>query len=140
MLSILIINLKRFDSGRTPYSARSVRKCFKRRRKIADEESKDTHMKAQAQMRALAREALKLVKSKAPAIVDEQILAHISDEVSEFTGDIMGKLTNLDAENDKAITMAHGIIRDGLWNETMNQIRKTMLAEADKRITKLFKK
>ncbi len=140
MLSILIINLKKFDSEKMPYSARSARKCSKRRRKIAGEESKDTHMKAQAQMRALAREALKLVKSKAPAIVDEQILAHISDEVSEFTGDIMGKLTNLDAENDKAITMAHGIIRDGLWNETMSQIRKTMLAEADKRITKLFKK
>ena len=140
MSSILIINLKRFDFGRTPCSARSARKYSKRRRKIAGEESKDTHMKAQAQMRALAREALKLVKSKAPAIVDEQILAHISDEVSEFTGDIMGKLTNLDAENEKAITMAHGIIRDGLWNETMNQIRKTMLAEADKRITKLFKK
>ena len=97
-------------------------------------------MKVQAQMRALAREALKLVKSKAPAIVDEQIMAHISDEVSEFTSDIMGKLTNLDAENEKAITMAHGIIRDGLWNETMNRIREIMLAEADIRITKLFKK
>ncbi len=97
-------------------------------------------MKAQEQMRTLAREALNLVRSKAPAIVDEQILLHISDEVAEFTGDIMGKLTTLDAENDKAITMAHGIIRDGLWNETMAQIRKTMLREADKRITKLFKK
>jgi hypothetical protein len=140
MSSISIINLKKFDYGRTPLSVGSDKPCSKRRQKYADEESKDTHMKTQAQMRALAREALKLVKSKAPAIVDEQILAHISDEVSEFTGDIMGKLTNLDAENEKAITMAHGIIRDGLWSETMNQIRKTMLAEADIRITKLFKK
>lgn len=91
-------------------------------------------------MKTLAREALKLVKDKAPAIVDEQILAHMLDEVAEFTGDIMGKLTNLEAENDKAITMAHGIIRDGLFREIMSQINKTMLAEADKRITKLFKK
>ena len=91
-------------------------------------------------MKTLAREALKLVKDKAPAIVDEQILAHMLDEVAEFTGDIMGKLTNLDGENDKAITMAHGIIRDGLFREIMSQINKTMLAEADKRITKLFKK
>lgn len=95
---------------------------------------------SQTKMKTLAREALKLVKDKAPAIVDEQILAHMLDEVAEFTGDIMGKLTNLDAENDKAITMAHGIIRDGLFREIMSQINKTMLAEADKRITKLFKK
>jgi predicted metallo-beta-lactamase superfamily hydrolase len=52
----------------------------------------------------------------------------------------MEKLTNLDAENEKAIVMAHGIIRDGLFTEIMSQINKTMLAEADKRITKLFKK
>ena len=91
-------------------------------------------------MRVLAREALKLVKSRAPAIVEERILPHISDEVAEFTGDIMGKLTNLDPENDKGITMAHGIIRDGLWDETISQIKKIMFAEADKRITKLFKK
>ena len=91
-------------------------------------------------MKALAREALAMVKSKAPAIVDEQILAHMSDEVAEFTGDIMGKLTNLDAENDLAITMVHGIVRDGLFREIISQINKTMLAEADKRITKLFKK
>jgi hypothetical protein len=36
-------------------------------------------------------EAVKLVEAKAPAIVDEQILAHMLDEVAEFTGDIMGK-------------------------------------------------
>jgi len=91
-------------------------------------------------MKALAREALKLVKDKAPAIVDERILAHMLDEVAEFTGDIMGKLTNLDAENDKAITMAHGIIRDGLFSEINGQINKIMLGEADERITKLFEK
>jgi len=91
-------------------------------------------------MKTLAREALKLVKDKAPTIVDEQILPHMLDEVAEFTGDIMGKLTNLDAENDKAITMAHGIIRDRLFSEIMSQINETMLAEADKRITKLFRK
>ncbi|MCX6756317.1 MAG: hypothetical protein NTX85_03180 [Candidatus Nomurabacteria bacterium] len=94
----------------------------------------------QVQMRTLSREAVRLVKDKAPAIVDEQILAHMLDEVAEFTGDIMGKLTNLDAENEKAIVMAHGIIRDGLFQEIINQVTKTMLAEADKRITKLLKK
>jgi len=88
----------------------------------------------------LAREAKTLVESKAPAIVDEQILAHMFDEVAEFTGDIMGKLTNLDADDDKAITMAHGIIYDGLLNETISQIKKVQLKAAGKRIDKLFKK
>ncbi len=97
-------------------------------------------MTNQTQMKALAREALKLVKSKAPAIVDEQILPHMLDEIAEFTGDIMGKLTNLDAENDKAITMAHGIIYDGLMSESIDQIRKTMLNAAGKRFKKLSAK
>ncbi len=91
-------------------------------------------------MRALAREALKLVKDKAPANVEEMILPQLLDDIAEYTGDIMGKLTNLDAENDKAITMAHGIIRDGLFDEILSQIKAVRLKEADKRITKLFKK
>jgi predicted metallo-beta-lactamase superfamily hydrolase len=99
-----------------------------------------TKLEAQAKMRTLSREAVKLVKEKAPAIVDEQILAHLLDEVADYAGDIMGKLTNLDADNEKAIVMAHGIIRDGLFQEIINQVTKTMLAEADKRITKLFTK
>ena len=92
------------------------------------------------QMKALAREALKLVESRAPAIVDEQILAHMLDEVAEFTGDIMGDLTNIDSEDNKAIVMAHGIVRDGLLREIIKQINKDMLAEADKRISTLLEK
>lgn len=95
---------------------------------------------SQTQMKALAREALKLVKDRAPAIVEERILAQAFDEVADYTGELMGKLTNLDAGNEKGITMAHGIIYDGLLTEMISQINKTMLAQADKRITKLFKK
>ena len=97
-------------------------------------------MKTQARMKALAREALTLVKDKAPAIVDERILPEALDEVAHYTGELMGKLTNLDAEDDKAITMAHGIIYDGLLSEIIAQITKVQLTAADKRITKLFKK
>ncbi len=97
-------------------------------------------MATQAQMKALAREALKAVKDKAPINVGEMILPHVLDEVAEFTGDIMGKLTNIDAEDDMAITMAHGIVRDGLLREVIDQLNKIMLDEADERITKLFEK
>lgn len=123
-------------------SAKRGKRNSKSERSFDSSESKNyaTNMTNQTQMRALAREALKLVKAKAPAIVDERILAQALDEVAEYTADIMGKLTNLDAENDKAITMAHGIIRDGLLGEIIDQITKVRLKEADKRITKLFKK
>ena len=93
-------------------------------------------MTTQAKTKALAREALSLVKENAPAIVDERILAHMLDEVAEFTSDIMGKLTNLDADNETNITMAHGIIYDGLLNEVITQIRDTMHAAAGKRLDK----
>lgn len=91
-------------------------------------------------MKALAREALKAVKDKAPINVEEMILPHVLDEIAEFTGEIMGKLTNIDAEDDKSITMAHGIVRDGLIGEVIKQLNKVMLDEADERITKLFEK
>jgi len=96
-------------------------------------------MTTQEKTKALAREALKLVKEKAPAIVDEQILAHMLDEVAEFTGDIMGKLTNVDADNETNITMAHGIIYDGLLQEVIDQIRNTMHNAAEKRLEKFEK-
>jgi hypothetical protein len=75
-------------------------------------------------MKVLAQEARKLVKDKAPAIVDEQILMHMLDEVAEFTGDIMGKLTNLAAEDKEGSDMAFVIIHDGLLTEITNQIKK----------------
>ena len=97
-------------------------------------------MATQAQYKALAREALKAVKDKAPINVEEIILPHVLDEIAEFTGDIMGKLINIDAEDEKCITMAHGIVRDGLLREVIEQLQKVMLEEADERITKLFEK
>lgn len=90
-------------------------------------------------MKALAREALRLVKEKAPSIANERIVPPMLDEIADYTGELMGKLTNLPADDEMAVTMAHGIIRGGLLQETIEQARKIMLEEADKRIKKLFK-
>jgi hypothetical protein len=76
------------------------------------------------QMKVLAREARRLVKDRAPAIVDEQILTHLFDELADYTGDIMGKLTTLAAEDSEGSNMAFGIIHDGLLTEITNQIKK----------------
>lgn len=121
-------------------SAKSDRKGSKSAKNFGNSELESTQMATQAQMKALAREALKSVKDKAPTNVEEMILPHVLDEIAEFTGEIMGKLTNIDAEDDKSITMAHGIVRDGLIGEVIKQLNKVMLDEADERITKLFEK
>lgn len=90
-------------------------------------------------MRILAREALKLTKDKGPAIVDERILPQVLDEIADYTGELMGKLTNLDAENETAVAMVHGIIRDRLITEVIDQLKKDMLADAEKRLKKFSK-
>lgn len=95
---------------------------------------------SQAKARTLAREALSLVKERAPAIVDERIIPEMLDEISHYTGEIMGKLTNLDADNEKNIVMAHGIIHDGLLQEVIDQVRKIQHDAAAKRFDKLSAK
>jgi hypothetical protein len=88
----------------------------------------------------LSKEALKLVLEKAPAIVDEHIIAHAFDEVAEFTGDLMGRLTQIDAEDPKLIALAHQIIRVGLLREMTKQINKELVGLVDNNIRTLFKK
>ncbi len=90
-------------------------------------------------MRLLAREALKLTKGRAPAIVDERILPPVFDEIAHYVGELMGKLTNLPPENEVAIEMVHGIIRDRLIVEIIEQLNKDMHNSATKRL-KTFSK
>lgn len=90
-------------------------------------------------MRLLAREALAVTKDRAPAIVSERILPTVFDEISDYVGEIMGKLTNLPPENETAITMAHGIIRDRLITEIIDQLKNDMLDGAGKRLKKFSK-
>lgn len=81
-------------------------------------------MNKKAQLKILAREARKLVKDKAPAIVDEQILTNLWDELADYTGEIMGKLTTLDTNDKEGSNMAFGIIHEGLVTEITNQLKK----------------
>lgn len=90
-------------------------------------------------MRLLAREALKVVKDKAPAIVDERILPTLLDEISDYVGEIMGKMTTLLPESEVALRMVHGIIWDRLAKEIIEQLQSNMLDNAEKRFSKLPK-
>ena len=90
-------------------------------------------------MRLLAREALKLTKDKAPAIVDERILPEVFDNVAHYVGEIMGKLTTLNGDDQAAVAMVHGIVRDRLIKEIIDQLEKDMRADLDKRLNNFSK-
>ncbi len=84
------------------------------------------------------REATKLVANRAPDIVKERILPQILDDVDDYTGEIMRKLTSVEADDDKAIELCHDIVRDGLLREVIKQVNEVSMTEADARINKLF--
>lgn len=90
-------------------------------------------------LRLLAREALKLTKARAPINVREMILPHLLDEVDEFTRDIAGDLTTLNGDDQTAVTMAYGIVRDRLIKEVIEQLEQSMHEDLDKRLKKFSK-
>lgn len=90
-------------------------------------------------LKILAQEALKLTKHRAPINVREMILPHLLKEVEEFTTDIMEKLTTLNGDDQTAVTMAHGIVRDRLITEIIEQLNETMHEDLHKRLKKFSK-
>lgn len=67
------------------------------------------------------------------------ILPHLLKEVEEFTTDIMEKLTTLNGDDQTAVTMAHGIVRDRLITEIIEQLNETMHEDLHKRLKKFSK-
>lgn len=94
-------------------------------------------MSTQAQYKAVAKEALELAVSKAPANVAEMILPRLLDEVLEYTDDLTSKLTQLDANDEIGVAMARGIIRDRLIKEIVSKLEESMYDDLDQRL-KLF--
>ncbi len=70
------------------------------------------------------QEIKRLLKDKAPSIVDERILPETLDNIAEWMGELMGKLTTLDPEADqKKIDEAANLIHEGLVQETLKQLQ-----------------
>ena len=72
------------------------------------------------------QEIKKLLKERATSIVDERILPETLDAIAEWTGELMGRLTTLDAENQdqKEIDEAANLIHEGLTQETLKQLKE----------------
>ena len=70
------------------------------------------------------QEIKRLLKDRAPSIVDERILPETLDNIAEWMGELMGKLTTLDPEADqKKVDEAANLIHEGLVQETLKQLQ-----------------
>lgn len=77
--------------------------------------------------KALKQEVKEMVLSKRlQDIVTERILPEALDEIANWTGELMGKLTVLDAnEPQEVIDECFNKIYDAFIGETINQLEKT---------------
>ena len=85
--------------------------------------------------KALKQEVKEMVLSKRlQDIVTERILPEALDEIANWTGELMGKLTVLDAnEPQEVIDECFNKIYDTFVGETINQLEKT---KAPRKLTK----
>ena len=71
------------------------------------------------------QEIKRLLKDRAPSIVDERILPETLDNIAEWMGELMGRLTTLDPEADqKKLDEASNLIHEGLVQETLKQLKE----------------
>lgn len=82
------------------------------------------------------QEIKRILRDRATSIVDERIVPETLDAIAEWTGELMGKLTTVDSQNQKQIDEAFNQIHDGLIKETIEQLVEPL----EKRRKKLFKK
>lgn len=82
------------------------------------------------------QEIKKILRERVTSIVDERILPEALDEVAHWTGELMGKLTTLDAEDNKKIDQACEQIRQGLIQEMIAQLQEPLGQRREKLFTK----
>jgi hypothetical protein len=71
------------------------------------------------------QEIKRLLKDRAPSIVDERILPETLDNIAEWMGELMGKLTTLDPEADQEkVDEVAKLIHEGLVQETLKQLKE----------------
>ena len=80
------------------------------------------------------QEIKRLLRDRATGIVDERVLPEALDEIAYWTGELMGKLTTLDPDNQSQIDEATNLIHEGLVQEAIEQLREPLA----KRRKKLF--
>lgn len=72
----------------------------------------------------LKQEIAKAIKDRGPSIVDERIVPETWDNISEWTTEIMRKLTKLDGEEQAEVGEVYSQIHMALTIETIKQLSK----------------
>lgn len=66
-----------------------------------------------------------LLKERASSIVDERILPELLDNIGEWMGELLGKLSTLPAESSQEkLDEAADLIHQGLVKETIQQLQE----------------
>ena len=68
------------------------------------------------------QEIKRILRDRATSIVDERIVPETLDAIAEWTGELMGKLTTLNSENQQEVDEAFNQIHEGLIKETIEQL------------------
>lgn len=68
------------------------------------------------------QEAQKLLKREAESIVDERVVPQTLDIIFEWTGELIAKMENAKAGDEKSAGIAYDTIQDGLIDETIKQL------------------
>lgn len=69
------------------------------------------------------QEIKRILKDRAPSIVDERILPELLDNIGDWMGELLGKFTTLDPEaSQEKLDEAADLIHQGLVQETLKQL------------------
>ncbi len=69
------------------------------------------------------QEIKRILKDRAPSIVDERIIPEILDNIGDWMGELLGKLSTLPAEaSQERLDEAADLIHQGLVQETLKQL------------------
>ena len=63
------------------------------------------------------------MRKQIPSVVEERIIPETLDEIADWSGELVGKLTTLSGEDEKEISKVWEAIHAALINETVEQLK-----------------
>lgn len=82
------------------------------------------------------QEIKNISKKRIPSVVEEQILPEMLDNLADWSGELVGKLATLSAEDEKQVNRAWEAIYTALVEEAVKQLKKHATPSRSKLPTK----
>ena len=70
-----------------------------------------------------AQEIAKIIRKRIPSVVDERVLPPMLDEIADWSGELVGKLATLSADDEKKVDKAWEALHRALIAETLKQLK-----------------